>query len=40
MAMIIDTAGNLAALNKRTTKGLKQGTSIVWLGVDYDEDTE
>ena len=38
-AMLIDTAGNLAALNKRVTSGKKRTISITWLGTgDSDGD--
>lgn len=35
-AMLLDTAGNLAALNNRTSKGSKVTPGISWLGKDLD----
>lgn len=40
MAMILDTAGSLAALNIRTAKGLKKVVALTWLGTDYTEAAE
>ena len=40
MAMILDTAGNLAQLNKRIIDGESANISIVWMGEDYDDETE
>lgn len=31
-AMLVDTAGNLAALSKRMEKGKKQSVGVTWLG--------
>jgi len=36
MAMILDTAGNLAALSKRTEEGESATVSMGWLGTDYE----
>ena len=36
MAMLLDTAGNLAALNKRTEEGEPATVSILWGGTSYD----
>ena len=36
MAMVIDTAGNLAALSKRVEDGEAPGVMIAWMGEDYD----
>ncbi len=35
-AMLLDTAGNLAALSKRIEDGEPAGVSIIWMGEDYD----
>jgi hypothetical protein len=37
-AMRLDTAGGLAALDKRTQKGKVAAVGMTWLGTDYDED--
>lgn len=37
MAMRIDTAGNLAALDKKTTEGIGNILSLTWLGAEEDE---
>lgn len=40
-AMMLDTAGNLAALSKRMEEGEPAGIQFTWLGEDYDtEDDE
>jgi hypothetical protein len=40
MAMVLDTAGNLAQLNKRIVDGESASISIGWLGEDYDDEDE
>ncbi len=40
MAMTIDTAGNLGAVNERVKKGKSNVVGATWLGTDYDEDTD
>ena len=35
MAMILDTAGNLAQLNKRIIDGKSATVTIAWMGEDY-----
>ena len=40
MAMILDTAGNLAALSKRIEEGKSFSIHIGWLGTDYDTEEE
>jgi len=39
-AMLLDTAGNLAALSKRMTEGEQPAITIGWLGTDYDTEDE
>lgn len=39
-AMLIDTAGNLAALNKQMTTGGKTPVVMAWLGTEDDETVE
>jgi len=39
-AMLLDTAGNLAALSKRTEDGESASISISWLGEDYDSEDD
>jgi len=40
-AMMLDTAGNLAALSKRMEQGEVPSVSISWMGTDYDtEETQ
>jgi len=39
-AMVLDTAGNLAQLNKRIIDGESKTVSIVWMGEDYTSDEE
>lgn len=39
-AAILDTAGNLAALNKRMKDGTKSSPTLVWLGEDYYDNDE
>lgn len=39
-AMLIDTAGSLAALNKRTKEGTVSVISVDWLGEDYYENDD
>jgi len=36
-AMLIDTDGNLAALNKKITEGTAGSVSVDWLGTDLDD---
>ena len=40
MAMLLDTAGNLAQLNKRIEDGKSPTISISWMGEDYDDDED
>lgn len=40
MAMVIDTVGNLAQLNKRIIDGESATVSIDWLGEDYDTEDD
>ena len=40
MAMLLDTAGNLAQLNKRIEDGKSPTISISWMGEDYDADED
>ena len=40
MAMRIDSAGNLGAVNERIKKGKSNVVGATWLGTDYDEDTD
>jgi len=39
-AMILDTAGNLAALSKRVEDGEPAGISMTWMGEDYDTEDD
>ena len=39
-ALMLDTAGGLAALSKKMEKGVATNAGLTWLGTDYDEDTE
>jgi hypothetical protein len=39
-AMILDTAGNLAALSKRAEEGEAATVSISWMGEDYDSEED
>ena len=39
-AMMLDTAGNLAALSKRMEQGEAAAISIGWLGEDYDSEDD
>ena len=39
-AMMLDTAGNLAAFNKRLEEGESASISINWLGEDYDSEDD
>jgi len=39
-AMLLDTAGNLAALSKRLEDGESASISISWLGEDYDSEDD
>ena len=40
MAMQLDTAGNLASLNKEIINGTRKVATIVWLGTERDEEDE
>ena len=40
MAMMLDTAGNLAALSKRMEDGEAATISVEWLGEDYDTEDD
>jgi hypothetical protein len=40
MAMTIDTAGNLAALNQEIVAGKRQIVGITWLGTPLDEEED
>jgi hypothetical protein len=39
-AMMLDTAGNLAALSKRMEDGEPASVSFTWLGEDYDTEDD
>lgn len=39
-AILMDTAGNLAALSKRAEEGKTGSVGVAWLGEDYDTDEE
>jgi hypothetical protein len=39
-ALRLDTAGGLAALDKRTLAGRKASVGVTWLGTDYDDEDE
>jgi len=38
--MMLDTAGNLAALSKRIEDGEQAGVTFSWMGEDYDTEDE
>lgn len=40
MAMVLDTAGNLAALSKRMEDGESATVTLCWLGTDYDTEDD
>lgn len=39
-ALALDTAGGLAALNKKTKDGTARTPGFAWLGTDYNEDED
>lgn len=39
-AMMLDTAGNLAALSKRIEEGEPASIQFTWMGTDYDTEDE
>lgn len=40
MAMVLDTAGNLAALSKRMEDGLSTSVGVTWLGTEDETPSE